>query len=93
MPDMKTRKKTEVERQLDQQAVRDAESDLRATAEKFIEEFQDCEGDVCYSTYIKSAHALWDLNHSRKIAKCTKVGESWAMDKGVVGKYRYPHLR
>ena len=93
MSDMKTRKKTEVERELDQQAVRDAESDLYATAEKFIEEFQDCEGDVYYSTYIRSAQALWHLNHSREIAKCAQVGNEWDINNGVVGKYRYPHLR
>ena len=93
MAEMKTRKKTEVEEAYDLSQCDEAKADLCSAAEEFISEFQECEGNVYYSTFTKASRALWDLEHARRVQKCTKVGNEWDFESSITGKYRYPHLR
>ena len=93
MAEMKTRKKDSVEKAHDEAECQNAKADLCNAAEEFISEFQECEGNVYYSTFTKASRALWDLEHSRRVQKCTKVGNQWDFDNSITGKYRYPHLR
>ena len=93
MAEMKTRKKTEIEEGYDLAQCEEAKEALCSAAEEFIIEFQDCEGNVYYSTFTKASRALWDLEHARRVQKCTKVGNVWDFENSITGKYRYPHLR
>ena len=92
MADMQTRKKNAKEKAHDEECLKDAERTMVHTAEDFISEFQECEGDVWYTTYSKASRALWDLEHTRRFIKTTHVGAQWDMDNGVAGHYRYAHL-
>jgi hypothetical protein len=93
MADMKTRNKAKAEKEYDQLQCLDAASDLCNAAESFINEFQDCDGNVYYSTFSTASRALWDLEHARRVAGCIKVGHEWDMENSITGKFRYPHLR
>ena len=93
MADMKTRNKGKAEKDYDHLQCLGAASDLCNASEEFINEFQECGGDVYYSTFNKASKALWDLEHARRVAGCVKVGELWDMENSVVGKFRYEHLR
>ena len=92
MADMQTRKKNAKEKAYDDECLKDAERTMVQTAEDFISEFQECEGDVWYTTFNKASRALWDLEHTRRIIKTTHVGAQWDMENGVAGHYRYAHL-
>ena len=92
MADMKTRNKGKAEKDYDHLQCLDAASDLCNASEEFINEFQECGGDVYYSTFNKASKALWDLEHTRRIIKTTHVGAQWDMENGVAGQYRYAHL-
>ena len=93
MADMKTRNKGKAEKDYDHLQCLDAASNLCNASEEFINEFQECDGDVTYSAFIKASRAVWGLEHARRIAGCVKVGELWDMENSIVGKYRYEHLR
>ena len=92
MADMQTRKKNAKEKAHDEECLKDAERTMVQTAEDFISEFQECEGDVWYTTFNKASRALWDLEHTRRIIKTTHVGAQWDRENGVAGHYRYAHL-
>jgi len=92
MPDRQTRKKNAKEKAHDEECLRDAERTMVQAAVDFIDEFQECEGDVWHSTYNKASRALWDLRHTQRIIKTTHVGEQWDMENGIAGFYRYEHL-
>jgi len=40
-----------------------------------------------------ATNALYQHKHAVENAAMTRVGPEWDHDKGIVGKWRYPHLR
>ena len=90
---MKVRSKAKAEKEFDEADVQKRQIELNAACKDFVSEFVDSEGDVFYSTYNKAANAIWQYEHSVRNSAMTKVGPEWNHDAGVVGKWRYPHLR
>ena len=90
---MKVRLKQKAEKDFDKSDVEEKQRELNAACKDFVEQFIDCEGDVFYSTFSNASNALWQYERVVKDAAATKVGPEWDHDKGVVGKWRYPHLR
>ena len=90
---MKVRSKAKAEKEFDKADVQERQIELNAACKDFVSEFIDCEGDVFYSTYNKAANAIWQYEQSVRNSAMTKVGPEWNHDAGVVGKWRYPHLR
>jgi len=91
--EMKIRLKKQAEKDFDKTDVEEKQLALNAACKDFVSEFIDCEGDVFYSTYNKAANSIWQYEQSVKNAAMTKVGPEWDHKAGVVGKWRYPHLR
>ena len=89
----KIRLKEQAEHAFDKDDVEEHQLKLNVACKDFVSEFIDCEGDVFYSTAMKAANAVWQYEQSVKNSAMTKVGPEWDHDKGVVGKWRYPHLR
>ena len=90
---MNTRKKTKLETCQDEAEYEQAQRDLNAASKEFLNEFIDCEGDVFYSTYTKAVNSIHTRERCEEIMAATKVGDEWNLEKGVVGKWRYPNLR
>ena len=90
---MKIRLKQQAERDFDKADLEERQRELNEACKNFVNEFIDCEGDVFYSTYNKAANSVWQYEQSQKNADMPKVGPEWNYDNGVVGKWRYPHLR
>jgi len=90
---MKVRLKQQAEKEFDKDDVDDKQLALNVACKNFVSEFIDCEGDVFYSTYSKAANSIWQYEQSVRNSAMTKVGPEWNHDDGVVGKWRYPHLR
>ena len=89
----KIRLKEQAELDFDKSDVEDSRIKMNATCKDFVSEFMDCEGEVFYSTAMKAMNSVWQYEQSVKNSAMTKVGPEWDHDKGVVGKWRYPHLR
>ena len=90
---MKIRLKEQAEYEFDKDDVEEKQLKMTVAFKDFMEQFIDCEGDVFYSTAMKAANAVWQYEQSVKNSAMTMVGPEWDHDKGVVGKWRYPHLR
>ena len=90
---MKIRHKEQAEHEFDRDDVEEKQLKMNVAFKDFMEQFIDCEGDVFYSTFSKASNAVWQHEQSVRNSAMTKVGPEWNHDDGVVGKWRYPHLR
>ena len=90
---MKVRLKNQAEHEFDKDDVEEHQLKMNVACKDFVSEFMDCEGEVFYSTAMKAMNSVWQYDQSVKNSAMTKVGPEWDHDKGVVGKWRYPHLR
>ena len=90
---MKIRLKEQAEYEFDKDDVEEKQLKMNVAFKDFMEQFIDCEGDVFYSTAMMATNALYQHKHAVENAAMTRVGPEWDHDKGVVGKWRYPHLR
>ena len=90
---MKIRLKEQAEYEFDKDDVEEKQLKMNVAFKDFMEQFIDCEGDVYYSTAMKAMNSVWQYEQSVKNTACTMVGPEWDHDKGIVGKWRYPHLR
>ena len=89
----KIRLKEQAEHAFDKDDVEEHQFKMNVACKDFVSEFMDCEGEVFYSTAMKAMNSVWQYEQSVKNSAMTKVGPEWDHDKGVVGKWRYPHLR
>jgi hypothetical protein len=87
------RLKEQAEHEFDKDDVEEHQFKMNEACTGFVSEFIDCEGEVYYSTAMKAMNAVWQYERSVKDSAATMVGPEWDRDKGVVGKWRYPHLR
>ena len=87
------RLKEQTEREFDKDDVAQRQLEMNVACKDFVTEFIDCEGEVYYSTAMKAMNYVFQYDQAVKFAGCSKVGPEWDHDAGVVGKWRYPHLR
>jgi len=89
---MKTRKKTKAEIDHDKRENQKSTENLISKSLDFIDTFFDCEGEVWFSDATKMHNAAFHYKHNKEILAADKVGDTWDMDNGIIGKYRYENI-
>ena len=89
---MKTRKKTQAEIDHDKRENEKSTENFIAQSLDFIDTFFACEGEVWYSTSMKIQHTVFHYQNNKEILAADKVGDTWDMANGIIGKYRYENI-